>query len=94
MARIRGRRTGTRRPPRLTDPAPWPWRVALRSASWRPLGPHTAVTSASIIAAITCSPAPTARASSPSRTSPANSANATLTCSGTAGAYVSISVFW
>jgi hypothetical protein len=28
VARIRGRHTGTRRPPRLTDPAPWPWRVA------------------------------------------------------------------
>ena len=39
------------RPPRLTDPGPCPRRVALRSASWRPLGPHTAVTSASIIAA-------------------------------------------
>ena len=31
MARIRGRRTGVRRPPRLTDPGPCPWRVALRS---------------------------------------------------------------
>jgi hypothetical protein len=34
------------------------------------LGPHAAVTWASIIAAITCNLVPTARASSPSRTSP------------------------
>jgi len=94
VERIRGRRTGTRRPPKLTDPTPWAWRVALRSASWRPFGPHTAVTSASIIAAITCNPAPTAKASSPSRTSPASSANATLTRSGTTGAHGPMSVFW
>src|SRR4051812_37017094 len=45
-------------------------------------------------AAITCSPVPTARASKPSRISPANSASATLTESGTAGRLVSISTFW
>ena len=49
---------------------------------------------ASMIAAITCSPVPTARASSPSRSSPASSASATLTVSGTAGWLVSISWFW
>ena len=47
-----------------------------------------------MIAAITCNPVPTARASNPSRISPASSANATLTCSGTAGWLVSISWFW
>lgn len=47
-----------------------------------------------MIAAITCSPVPTARASSPSRSSPASSASATLTVSGTAGWLVSISWFW
>jgi hypothetical protein len=47
-----------------------------------------------MIAAITCSPVPTARASRPSRMSPASSASATLTVSGTAGWLVSISVFW
>jgi hypothetical protein len=47
-----------------------------------------------MIAAITCSPAPTARASSPSRISPASSASATLTCPGTTGGLVSISSFW
>jgi len=94
VARIRGRSTGTRRPPRLTDPGPWPCRVAARCGSWRPLGPHTAVTFAPIIAAITCSPVPTASASRPSRSSPASSPSATLTCSGTAGWLVSISWFW
>ena len=58
-------RTGIRRPPRLTEPAPWPCRTAVRWGSWRPFCPHTAVTSASMIAAITCSPVPTARASGP-----------------------------
>ena len=43
------------------------------------------MTSSSIIAASTCIPAPTARASSPSRSSPASSLSATLTRSGTAG---------
>ena len=32
-ARIRGLSTTTRRPPRVTDPAPWPCRVALRVGS-------------------------------------------------------------
>jgi len=45
--------------------------------------PQSAVTPSSIIAAITCIPALTARASSPSRTLPAISAIATLTVSGT-----------
>ena len=58
LARIRGRVTGTRRPPRVTDPRSWPCRVAVRCGSWRPLGPHAAATSCSMIAAITCSPAP------------------------------------
>ena len=58
------------------------------------LGPHTAVTAASMIAAISCRPVPTARANRPSRISPANSPSATLTVSGTAGWLVSISCFW
>jgi integrase/recombinase XerD len=94
VARILGRATGTRRPLKLTDPASWPCRVAVRSESWRPLIPHAAVTSASIIAVITCSPVPTASASRPSRTSPTNSASATLTRSGTAGWLVSNLSFW
>jgi len=84
-ARTLGRRTGTRRPPRVTDPASVPCRVAARSGSCLPRGPHNASTSAAIIAAITCSPAPTARASSPSRTSAAISSITTLTTSGTTG---------
>ena len=71
--RIRGRSTGTRRPPRLTEPAPCPCHTATRSASWRPFGPHSAITSSPMIAAITCSPAPTARACRPWRSSPASS---------------------
>jgi hypothetical protein len=51
-----------------------------------PFGPHSALTSAAIIAAITCRPAPTAIASRPSRTSAAISSIATLTTSGTTGA--------
>ena len=88
-ARTRGRATGTRRPPRVTEPRSVPCRVATRSGSCLPRGPHAAATSASINWAITCSPAPTARASSPSRMSAAISSIATLTCSGTASALVS-----
>src|SRR4051794_2015955 len=95
-ARTRGRWTGTRRPPRVTEPRSRPWRTATRPRSWRPLGPHTASTSASIIACITCRPAPTARASRPSRTSTAISPTATCTRSGSAarpGSGVSIRWF-
>ena len=67
----------------MTDPASLPCRMAVRSRSCRPLGPHSASTSAAIIAAITCKPAPTASASKPSRTSAAISLIATLTTSGT-----------
>ena len=84
--RTRGRRTGTRRPPNVTDPASMPCRTPLRSGLYLPLGPHTAVTSASINCCITFSPAPTAKASSPSRRSAATSSIAMLNCSGTAGA--------
>ena len=48
-----------------------PCRVAVRSGSCLPRGPQAAVTSASISCCITCRPAPTARASSPSRISAA-----------------------
>ena len=33
VARTLGRRTGTLRPPRTTEPSSWPWRVAVRSRS-------------------------------------------------------------
>ena len=82
--RTRGRRTGTRRPPRLTEPSSWPWRTAVRAGSWRPLGPHSTVTLSSKIASITCSPVPTARASRPSRSSSARFVIAIDTASGTA----------
>jgi len=49
-----------------------------------PFTPANVVTSASIIALITWNPAPTARASRPSRMSPTISAIATVMCSGTA----------
>ena len=94
MARIRGRVTATRRPPRVTEPASAPWRTATRAGSCLPLGPHTAATSALIIAAITCSPVPTAIASSPSCTSPASSANATVTACGSAGIVAHAAFFW
>ena len=84
-ARTRGRRTGSRRPPRVTDPASDPCRVAVRSASCLPRGPHKASTSAAIIAASTCKPVPTAMASRPSRTSAAISLIATVTSSGNTG---------
>src|SRR4051794_24922820 len=86
-----------RRPPRATEPRSWPWRTALRFGSWRPFGPASVVTSASISACITCRPVPMARASRPSRMEPAISAIATLTRSGTTNASpvgVSIFSFW
>ncbi len=94
VARIRGRVTGTRRPPRVTEPSPRPCRTAERPGSCFPFGPHTASTSAFIIAAITCSPVPTAIASRPSRTSTASSANTTLTASGSTGVLAVVAFFW
>src|SRR3982750_1690032 len=81
----------------VTEPRSQPCRTALRPGSWRPFGPASAVTSASINTCITCRPVPTARASRPSRMQPAISAIATLTRSGTAEpspAGVSIFCFW
>jgi hypothetical protein len=49
-----------------------------------PSGPHSRVTSSSNIAAITCKPVPTARASKPSFADSAISPIDTITCSGTA----------
>ena len=85
----RGRRTGTRRPPKVTDPASVPCRSPAPLRIVLALRPATAATSASINCAITCSPAPTARASSPSRTSAAISSIAMLTCAGTASTVAS-----
>jgi hypothetical protein len=79
-ARIRGRVTGTRRPPRVTEPPPWPCRVAVHSGSWRPWVRVQRSHLASMIAAIACSPVPTATASRPSRISPASSASARSPC--------------
>jgi hypothetical protein len=60
-----------------------------------PFGPANAVTSASIIAYITCKPAPTARASSPSFADSTICPNDTSTCSGIAGVgLVSTAFFW
>ena len=83
-ARTRGRVTGTRRPPRVTEPRSRPWRTAVRAWSCLPFGPASAVTSASINACITCRPAPTANASRPSCMFSAISVIATLTRSGNA----------
>ncbi len=94
FARIRGRSTGTRRPPRVTEPFSVPCRTADRFGSCLPFGPHAAATSASIIAAITCSPVPTAIASRPSRTSATISPSATVTASGTASAVAAASIVW
>ncbi|PZS17198.1 MAG: hypothetical protein DLM57_08955 [Pseudonocardiales bacterium] len=58
------------------------------------LGPHTASTSAFIIAAITCNPVPTAMASRPSSTSPASSAITTLTGTGNTGIVAVPAFFW
>jgi hypothetical protein len=59
-----------------------------------PFGPHTASTSAFIIAAITCNPVPTAIASRPSCTSTANSAIAIDTTSASTGAIALVAFFW
>ena len=71
--------------------------TAARPGSCRPFGPASALTSASISAAITCRPAPTARASSPTCMFSAISAITTLTRSGTltsSSSGVSTDVFW
>ena len=83
--RARGRSTGTRRPPRVTDPFPAPWRTAARPASCLPFGPHASAISASNIAAITASPAATLIAISPSRAAPAISVSANWMSSGRSG---------
>ena len=75
-ARTRGRLTGTRRPARVTDPGPDPCRPAAGPGR---SGPAAAATSASISAVITCNPAPTANASSPSGRFSVISAITTLT---------------
>jgi hypothetical protein len=62
-----------------------------------PFGPHAAATSSRIIVCITCSPVPTASASSPSRMSSTISAIDTLTVSGMAcrsSALVHARQFW
>lgn len=45
VARTRGRVTGTRRPPSVTEPRSVPCRVALRPGSCLPRGPHAGLTS-------------------------------------------------
>src|SRR5262245_257445 len=85
MLRARGRDTGTRRPPRVTDPRPVPCRTAVRSGSCLPFGPAIAVISASNIACITAIPAATLIANSPSRVAAAISVNTSPTSSGRSG---------
>ena len=74
MVRTRGRRTGTRRPPSVTEPCSLPWRIVARSASWRPFGPTSSATSSSISSAITSRPTAVEAANSPSRMYSANAA--------------------
>jgi len=57
-----------------------------------PFSPHATVTSSLIIAAITCSPAQTAIASRPSRTSAITSLIATVTEAGAPGAVGAASI--
>jgi hypothetical protein len=45
VARIRGRSTGTRRPPGVTEPFSVPCRTAVRPGSCLPFGPHAALCS-------------------------------------------------
>ena len=85
MVRARGRSTATRRPPRVTEPLPVPWRTAARPGSCLPFGPHASAISASNIACITAIPAATLIASSPSRAAPAMSVIASRTSSGRSG---------
>ena len=83
--RARGRSTATRRPPRVTEPRPLPWRTAARSGSCLPFGPATPAISASNIACITAIPAATLIANNPSRAAPAISAIASWISSGRSG---------
>jgi hypothetical protein len=82
LVRARGRVTGTRRPPNTTEPRPRPWRVAARSGSCLPFGPHAAAISASNIVCITAIPAATLIASSPSLATDAMSARASWNSAG------------
>jgi hypothetical protein len=66
----------------------------VRAGSWRPFGPHAAVTSASIIAVNTCTPGADRQGQQILTDLTTSSPNATLTCSGTAGALVSHLSFW
>src|SRR5439155_22403334 len=56
--------------------------------------PHSATTDSAISACITCRPAPTATANSPSRADSTISDIATLTCSGTTSSLASVPRFW
>jgi len=68
--------------PSVIAPCSWPWRTAARSLSWRPFGPTTSSTSASISSWTTPSPTPTLRASRPSLAAPTSSPRASWTCGG------------
>jgi hypothetical protein len=90
VLRTLGRSTRTLRPPRVTLPGWVPWRTALRSGLWRPLGPTSRATSAASMTWSTCRPVPTAKASRPSRAVPASSTTATVTCSGSSSSARSV----
>jgi len=80
--RILGRRTWTRRPPRVIEPSSWPWRLAVRSGLCLPFGPTTSSTSSSISSCTTPRPTPTLSASSPSLAAPTSSPRASWTRGG------------
>src|SRR5512144_3047222 len=85
VVRARGRDTGTRRAPNVTDDGALPCRTTRRSGSCRPFAPARLVISAWIIADMTFSPVATLIANNPSRADAAASVSASRTSSGRSG---------
>src|SRR6266545_1665874 len=79
VVRTRGRRTPSRRPPRVTVPGWLPWRIATRAGSCLPLGPASSVTSTSISSPMTSRPTAVEAASSPWVRCAANTARCSST---------------
>ena len=70
------------RPPSTTEPGAEPFLVAVRSGSWRPLGPAFSVNSSSMIWLTTARPAEQQNAIRPSLMAPARSWRATVASAG------------
>ena len=77
-----GSARGTVRPPSTTEPGADPFLVAVRSGSWRPLGPALSVISAAMISSTTARPAAQQNAMKPSLMAAERSWRATVASAG------------